>query len=453
MKINAKFKQLGTNAAVLGVALLVFLASFVGLTMYGNAMKPDTVNVMVLTRDVQPGEYLMASDLQPVAFFQNAGTASYVTESEAPDVVGRVVLVPQKAGQPLLKGSVLAPGNERLAGILADDNGMSLVPLPLDLSNVIAPDVDDIYPGDRLLLTAFFKARPSRFEFGESGVVQTTPTPPTVVEEASMGLDVSAEIARLRPPVAKVLFPKGLQVVAVYGKTPVQTSSLTEGDPNQDLSSVSIVAMDEAPVVLLKVPADQVETLTLALGQADLITVGLVGRVDGQPDMTPGYTFDDFEAWLADERTRAAIQDLLGVEVNNPDDVSEESPFPTPTPEPQSFEGTFTADELAVLVQAWVNTLDGGANSTVFTTFQNAMLSAYPDVMQMLLTRMIAMNNSEDVANVISTLAENGYLVRQGADPLPSEMVAACFEGVASGVCTLTDNGNGTYTIAMELQQ
>ena len=433
--------SLGANATVLVVAIAVFVVAFLGLTAYGNSVKPDVVRVMVLNRDVNPGEVLQPADLQPAPVFADALTKAYVREEEAGDVVGKVVLVPQRTGQPLLKGSVLAPSSvsERLAGIL--EEGHTLFPLPLSNNNVVAPRIEDFYPGDHLMVTIVVEQKPTSLDLNQFGTTaQPTPTPVPVYEEAvELGVDLSADLARVRPPVAKILNPKGVRVVAVYGKPMVQPVS-TDGEG--DTAAQPVIVQEDDPLLLLDVPVEEAEALAFALAKGDAIFVSIIGRVDAQPDHTVGFTYDDFEKLLTDERAQAILQKLIGgdegaEEAQAPQAPSEPEQVNAPSeeaPEPEPEQISLTADEFAVVVS-----LAGTQQAIADNAEAVALVS----------TRGLSLlNDTERVNEIIATLQEKGVVGEDGrtlADP-----IRVC---LVDGGCTISVNGEVVQITTQGVEQ
>jgi hypothetical protein len=78
------------------------------------------------------------------------------TDNGTASVVGGVVVVPVFVGQPIQRTSIVAQaaGDTRLSAVLTNyPAGGSLFPLPLDFSNVVAPDIETFMPGDLVNIT------------------------------------------------------------------------------------------------------------------------------------------------------------------------------------------------------------------------------------------------------------------------------------------------------------
>jgi hypothetical protein len=91
--------------------------------------------------------------------------------------------------------------------------------------------------------------------------------------------------SRSFPPLAKDLFPMGVRVIAVQGMPPATDST--------DDSSSSFTTFDQPGMLILLVPSESREVLSLALQQGDRLVVSLMAR--GEEDPTAGFTYWDFE--------------------------------------------------------------------------------------------------------------------------------------------------------------
>jgi hypothetical protein len=203
-----------------------------------------------------------------------------------------VVAQPIFSSQPILRSAILAQAAEgtRLSAALAKYPGYTLFPLPLDATNIIAPEVEAFLPGDLVGVTVVIGTRPQQL---------TTPTPaPDLNLESGYGIPATAtpapqEIAktdalgRALPPLAKDLFPMGVRVISVQGLPPKTDASNTS-----DTSS-SFSTEIQAHLLMLLVPDASREVLSLALQQGDRLVVSLMARGDGSP--TAGFTYWDFE--------------------------------------------------------------------------------------------------------------------------------------------------------------
>jgi len=304
--------------AALGVGGAAFLLN---LTLSAAARPPRT-EILVAARRLPAGTVLAPSDLRPVAAYADPLTEGFVPAAEASQVAGKVLAVPLPAGAPLPRSALLdMAGNGRLAALLADRPGMILFPIDLSASHIIAPDPRRLRPGDRIALTVVIPQRPMGLEPTPFPPLLpgATPTPPRgglpVPATPTATPTVTLEIlARLQPPLAKDLFPDGLEVADVLG-VPEETPGEGEGGAASALAPAS--GIPSRPLLLVLAPAERRELLALALSVGQPVVISLLGRPDPERP-TPGLSFLDLEEWL-----RAQRQAALG-----------EGPAPTPTPTP-----------------------------------------------------------------------------------------------------------------------
>ena len=285
----------GVNLVVLGVSVGIFLVAFIALNALGAAQKPPTISVLSATRDLNIGDVIIASDLAVKAVFQDDNASLYIPGEEVTGVVGGVVAQPIFSGQPIFRSAILAEAAEgtRLSAVLAQFPGHSLFPLPLDAMNLVAPDAEAFLPGDLIGVTVVISTRPQQM---------STPTPmpelvidPGYVEPTAQPSPLELEQAdamnRTFPPLAKDLFPMGVRVIAVQG-LPQQTES------SEDSGSFNL---DTQPkMLILLVPNQSREELSLALQQGDRLVVSLMARGDETP--SAGFTYWDFEDLFKQDR-------------------------------------------------------------------------------------------------------------------------------------------------------
>ena len=290
----------GVNLVVLGVSVGIFLVAFIALNALGAAQKPPTISVLSATRDLNIGDVIMANDLAVKTVFQDDNASLYIPGEEVTGVVGGVVAQPIFNGQPIFRSAILAQAAEgtRLSAVLAQFPGHSLFPLPLDAMNLVSPDAEAFLPGDLIGVTVVISTRPQQM---------STPTPmpeliinPGYVEPTAqpspLELEQADSINRSFPPLAKDLFPMGVRVIAVQG-LPQQTES------SEDSGSFNL---DTQPkMLILLVPNESREVLSLALQQGDRLVVSLMARGDEAP--SAGFTYWDFEDLFKQDR-----EEILG---------------------------------------------------------------------------------------------------------------------------------------------
>jgi len=280
----------GVNLVVLSVSVAVFLVAFFMLNALSTAQRPPTVQVLSAAHDLNIGDVISPDSLEVKTVFQDDNSTLYITADEVEGVAGGIVAQPILSGQPVFRTAILAPAAEgtRLSAALAEYPGHSLFPLPLDAMNVVAPDLAAFLPGDLVGVTVVIAARPQQF---------STPTPmpelllpaDTVLEPTATPDPGESAIAdaqsRSFPPLAKDLFPMGVRVIVVQGMPPATDST--------DGGSSSFTTFDQPQMLILLVPNQSREVLSLALQQGDRLVVSLMAR--GEDDPTAGFTYWDFE--------------------------------------------------------------------------------------------------------------------------------------------------------------
>lgn len=294
----------GVNLVVLGVSVGIFLVAFVALNALGAAQKPPTISVLSATRDLNIGDVIAPNDLAVKTVFQDDNASLYIPGEEVTGVVGGVVAQPIFNGQPIFRSAILAQAAEgtRLSAVLARFPGYSLFPLPLDAMNLVSPDAEAFLPGDLIGVTVVISTRPQQM---------STPTPmPELILQPGSNIEPTAPpspfeseqadaLSRALPPLAKDLFPMGVRVIAVQG-LPAQTDSTENGD-----SGSSFTLEDQQKMLILLVPNESREVLSLALQQGDRLVVSLMARGDETP--SAGFTYWDFEDLFKQDR-----EDVLG---------------------------------------------------------------------------------------------------------------------------------------------
>ena len=286
----------GVNLVVLGVSVGIFLVAFIALNALGAAQKPPTISVLSATRDLNIGDVIMENDLAVKTVFQDDNASMYIPGEEVTGVVGGVVAQPIFNGQPIFRSAILAQAAEgtRLSAVLAQFPGHSLFPLPLDAMNLVSPDAEAFLPGDLIGVTVVISTRPQQMS-------TPTPIPELVIDPgynieptdqpSPLELEQADAINRSFPPLAKDLFPMGVRVIAVQG-LPQQTES------SEDSGSFNL---DTQPkMLILLVPNQSREVLSLALQQGDRLVVSLMARGDETP--SAGFTYWDFEDLFKSDR-------------------------------------------------------------------------------------------------------------------------------------------------------
>ncbi len=294
----------GVNLVVLGVSVGIFLVAFIALNALGAAQKPPTISVLSATRDLNIGDVITANDLAVKTVFQDDNASLYIPGEEVTGVVGGVVAQPIFSGQPIFRTAIVAQAAEgtRLSAVLAKYPGYSLFPLPLDAMNLVSPDAEAFLPGDLVGVTVVISTRPQQMSTPTAmpepilqpgyGVEPTASPSPLELEQADA-------LGRVLPPLAKDLFPMGVRVIAVQG-LPVQTDSTDNSNSNSSFN-----LQDQPQMLILLVPNESREVLSLALQQGDRLVVSLMAR--GEETPTAGFTYWDFEDLFKQDR-----KDVLG---------------------------------------------------------------------------------------------------------------------------------------------
>lgn len=294
----------GVNLVVLGVSVGIFLIAFIALNALGAAQKPPTISVLSATRDLNIGDVITPNDLAVKTVFQDDNASLYIPGEEVTAVVGGVAAQPIFNGQPIFRSAILAQAAEstRLSAALAKYPGYSLFPLPLDAMNLVSPHAEAFLPGDLVGVTVVITSRPQQM---------TAPTPmPEWILQPGIGIEPTATAApqevaqadalsRALSPLAKDLFPLGVRVISVQGLPP-QTDSTDASNSNSSFTS-----FDQPKMLILLVPNESREVLSLVLQQGDRLVVSLMARGDETP--TAGFTYWDFEDLFKKDR-----EDVLG---------------------------------------------------------------------------------------------------------------------------------------------
>ena len=288
----------GVNLVVLGVSVAIFLVAFFALSALGAAGRPPTIEVLSATRDLNIGDVISANDLIVKKVFQDNNSTLYIPGEEVSNVVGGIVAQPIFNGQPIFRTAIIAQTAEgtRLSAVLAKYPGYSLFPLPLDAMNLVAPDVEAFLPGDLVGVTVVITSRPQQMttptpmpelilQPGANTIPVVTPAPEETAKTDALG--------RALPPLAKDLFPMGVRVIAVQGLPP--STSETSDSGGSAFSTTS-----QPKMLILLIPNEAREVLSLALQQGDRLVVSLMARGDEQP--TAGFTYWDFEDLFKHDR-------------------------------------------------------------------------------------------------------------------------------------------------------
>jgi len=300
----------GINLLVLVISIAVFACAFLGMITLSKAQRPATINVLAAGRDLNIGEMITQADITEKSVYKDENTALYIPAEQITDVTGGIVALPIAQGQPIMRNAILSPAGEgtRLSAVLAryqQEDGI-LFPLLLDSQKVIAPDITTFLPGDLIGITVVIDTRPQTWETTPEPVVSAaaiennpptlpTPTPTPSPEQAAL----AEALDRSYPPLAKDLFPQGVRIITIQG-LPQSAPSGSEANSsvNADTSS-SFMDFNAHQILVLLIPADSREMLSLALQQGQ-VYISLLARGSDQP--TTGFSYWDLEDWFKRDR-------------------------------------------------------------------------------------------------------------------------------------------------------
>ena len=313
-----KLKSAGINTLVLVLSIVIFVVAFMAMNGLAAAQKPATTIILAAARNLNIGDVITSHDITEKTVYLDDNTDLYIPADQTDSIIGGTVALPVGKGQPFFRNVVLSEAGEayRISAILAKYPDHSLFPLPLDLMNVIAPDINSYLPGDIIGITIVIGSRPQPPEKEETpealtamGIpIPATPEPQPIIPglaEDTIPDDeqrMNAE-ERAYPPMAKDLFPGGVQVISIQGLPP----EVSSGDPDSDPQPSTYNPTSQREMLILLVPNDSKEILSLAIQQGDQIIISLLAR--GDDYVTPGFTYWDFEELFKLDR-----EEVLGVD-------------------------------------------------------------------------------------------------------------------------------------------
>ena len=166
-----------TRGFTLIIGLVLALGAFLGLLFVGAVVNPSPYPVVVVIKDVEPGEILsgVIGDMVNIdpQMISPQVAEQYVLESQLADYAGKVVTRRLYPGQPLMHYDVVAEENplayRRLALVL-EDPGLAAIVLPVEETSV----VDAVMIGDWVAIVWSIGEDSAMLEMGgllpESGV-------------------------------------------------------------------------------------------------------------------------------------------------------------------------------------------------------------------------------------------------------------------------------------------
>lgn len=306
------------NVGTIVVSLVVFAIAFIALLAIGSMQKPETVDVIVASRDLNIGDVISPDNVTTKTIVKDDNAVKYIPVNQADKYYGGVITLPFYTGQPVYASAVVTvdQNDSRIVAVTQKYGDGVIFPLALDEPNIVSPDVTSFMPGDVIGVSVVIGTRPQakptpmpEVPYGYLG--QPLMTQPTAIvavapEPTKEKTPLEEALDRVYPPIAKDLFPGGLKVISVQG--------LPDKSDSEASSSVVLSQTQKRPVLLILVPKNKIEEFSLSLQQASRVYVTLMARgTDGQ---TYGYSYWDFEEDAIKER------DALF------------TPEPTPTPRP-----------------------------------------------------------------------------------------------------------------------
>jgi hypothetical protein len=333
MNLIRRIGGTGVNIGVLVISIAVFFVALFAVMGIANSQKPDTMEILAAAHDLTVGDTLAANDLVTKTVFVDDNASLYIEANEdgIASTLNGIVVVPIFVGQPIQRTSIVAGSAEsaRLSAVLVSyPEGGSLFPLPLDFSNVIAPNIDSFMPGDLINITVVISSRPQppvtptvlpEFITGDAPYLPIAPQ--VVATSIPMDTEIDKAKALLYPPMSKDLFPQGIRVIEIQGGT-----ELLDADAAQQNTvdpAAGYIDFNKPKVLILLVPDDKREELALALQEGDLLVVSLLAR--GHDGPTTGFSYWDYEELLKREREEAYLEAMSVPATSTP------TIMPTPT--------------------------------------------------------------------------------------------------------------------------
>jgi hypothetical protein len=342
MSILRRIGGAGVNVGVLVVSIAVFFIALFAVLGIANSQKPPTMDILAAAHDLNVGDTLTSNDFVVKTVFVDDNASMYVEANEEgiASTLNGIVAIPMFVGQPIQRTSIVANSGEgtRLSALLASyPAGGSLFPLPLDFSNVVAPNIDSFRPGDLINITVVISSRPQppstptvlpEFITGDEPYVPIAPQ--VIATNVPMETELDEAKALLYPPMSKDMFPGGIRVVEVQGNTELRDPAAAEQDTIDP--AAGYVEFNKPKVLVLLVPDDKREELSLALQEGDLLVVSLLATGNDGP--TAGFSYWDYEELLKEQREQAFLEASSAVRpIVTPTIIATPTSLPvTPTP-------------------------------------------------------------------------------------------------------------------------
>ena len=316
MNILRRIGGAGVNVGVLVISIVVFFIALFAVLGIANSQKPDTMEILAAAHDLNVGDRLTSNDFVVKTVFVDDNTSMYIEANETgiASTLNGIVVIPIFVGQPIQRTSIVAGSAEstRLSAVLASyPAGGSLFPLPLDFANVVAPNINSFKPGDLINITVVISSRPQppstptvMPEFITSDEPYLPIAPQVVATPIPLNTEIDKAKALLYPPMSKDMFPEGIRVIEVQGNTELVDPAAAQQDTVDP--AAGYIEFNKPKVLILLVPDDKREELSLALQEGDLLVVSLLATGDDGP--TAGFSYWDYEELLKSQREEAYLE-------------------------------------------------------------------------------------------------------------------------------------------------
>jgi len=427
MSILKKLKSSGINMIVLMAAVLVFAGSFCALQGLASAQKPATVTILSATRNLPLGHVIVPADLAEKTVYKDENANLYIPSEATASVVGGIVGTPIYAGQPIVRPAIIADASKmyRMSAVLEDYVGYSIFPFPLDKMNVIAPELETFYPGDLIGITAVIASRPTHpdeLTQQMQGYGDMFQQPETLAEDEAMTPEQEKQqgeteemLKETYPPLAKDLFPSGVRVIAVQGlpepaPVPSEDDVLSGGAQEQP----AFDNFDQPEMLLLLIPNNAREILSLAMQKGDSLVVTLLAHGEEYP--SSGFTYWDFESLFEADRSKA-----LGIPLEETGTLppADDAAAPYGSSISETSPTTSTETTTAAITETALSTDETGENPTTAfgptdIFYLNVTLANAPDN-----TQVKAVWSIEDVEGVDPSIIDAFESSGGGDDTFP----------------------------------
>src|SRR5690349_7014850 len=109
-----RIQQTGMNVTVLVISIAVFIIAFFIVQGVANSKIPPTAQILSATRDLNVGDTVGPADIAVRTVYVDENTSLYIPQDEQDGLIGGIVAIPIRAGQPIFRDTVLAPTAENV---------------------------------------------------------------------------------------------------------------------------------------------------------------------------------------------------------------------------------------------------------------------------------------------------------------------------------------------------